>query len=366
MKIAILTRGLSNVMGGMERQLLSIAAGLLDRGHEVTIISLDESAARPFFDSDSRLKFVGLSIGDSAIKATFTERFQRQMKVYRLFRELKIEIALSFMTGSYWFSVLPARMAGMAIILAERNGPSIYSRTRVRHFKSIIFASMLLASAITVQFESYRNSYPFYLRKRIVAIPNKIPIIDVKSRRETDPFIFLFAGRLSNQKQIVELVLAFLEFNKKHNKTKLEIYGEGEQREKIEGIVNDNFAENIIRIHPATKNIERVFSTANVMIAPSLWEGFPNSVAEALAAGLPVGGFSDCEGVRDLITPGRNGWLIDRSDPILSQIELLEEMYRSRDELGLYSEEAHRSMARYQGEEPNENWDQLIGNLVRK
>ena len=353
-------------MGGMERQILSIATGLLDRGHKITIISLDESAAQPFFDSDARLEFIGLSIGNSEIKATFTERFQRQLKIYRLFRELKIDVALSFMTGSYWFSVLPARMTGMPIILAERNGPSIYYRTRVRRIKSIIFASMVLASAITVQFESYRNSYPFYLRKKIVAIPNKVPNIGIKSKKETGTFVFLFAGRLSNQKQIVELVLAFLEFNKKHSKTKLEIYGEGEQRKKIEGIVKDNFAENIIQIHPATKNIERVFSTANVMIAPSLWEGFPNSVAEALAAGLPVGGFSDCEGVRDLITPGGNGWLIDRSDPILSQIELLEEIYRSRDEIGLYSQEAHVSMARYQGEKPNENWDQLIRNLVRR
>ena len=102
------------------------------------------------------------------------------------------------------------------------------------------------------------------------------------------------------------------------------------------------------------------------MIAPSLWEGFPNSVAEALAASLPVGGFSDCEGVRDLITPGGNGWLIDRSDPIISQIELLEQIYLSRDELGLYSAEAKISMATYQGEEPNEQWDHLIKNLVRK
>lgn len=366
MEIAILTRGLSNVMGGMERQLLSIATGLLDRGHKVTIISLDEGSARPFFESDARLQFIGLSIGDSALKASFVERFQRQRKVYCLFRDLDIELALSFMTGSYWFSVLPARFVGIPIILAERNGPSIYSRTRVRRLKPIIFLSMLLASAITIQFESYRNSYPFYLRKRMFAIPNKIPSFFVKTKMSTDPFVFLFAGRLSNQKQIVELVVAFLEFNKKHRETKLKIYGEGEQKDKILRIVNDNLAQSIIQIHPSTKKIEQVFSTANAMIAPSLWEGFPNSVAEALAAGLPVGGFSDCEGVRDLITPGINGWLIDRSDPILSQIELLEEIYSSRNQLGLYSKEAHISMARYQGEEPNENWDQLIRNLVRK
>lgn len=366
MKIAILTRGLSNVMGGMERQLLSIATGFLNRGHTVTIISLDQGTARPFFDSDSRLQFIGLSIGDRAIKATVTERFLRQVKVYRLFRESGIDVALSFMTGSYWFSVLPARLVGIPIILAERNGPSIYSRTKVRRLKSIIFASMLLASKITVQFESYRKCYPFYLRNRIVAIPNKIPNIDVKSERGTDPFVFLFAGRLSNQKQIVELVLAFLQFNKKYNKTKLEIYGEGEQSDKIRAIIRDNLAHDIIHVHPATKNIEKVFSAANAMIAPSLWEGFPNSVAEALAAGLPVGGFLDCEGVRDLITSGGNGWLLDRSDPIFSQIELLESIYRSRDELDYYREEARLSMVKYQGEKANEEWNQLIENLVRK
>ena len=80
-------------MGGMERQLLSIASGLLDRGHNVTIISLDESAARPFFESDPRIEFVGLSIGDSTIKATFTERYQRQKKVFSIFKHLKIDVA---------------------------------------------------------------------------------------------------------------------------------------------------------------------------------------------------------------------------------------------------------------------------------
>ena len=366
LKIAILTRGLSNVMGGMERQLLSIASGLLDRGHKIVIISLDENAARPFFESDPRIEFIGLSIGDSSIKASFAERYQRQKKVFNIFRHLKIDVAITFMTGSFWFSILPARILGIPLVLAERNGPSIYARTKVRRMKQIIFASMALASAITVQFESYRRSYPFYLRKRIVAIPNKIPSFAVTNRNEILPFVFLFAGRLSNQKQINELVQAFVEFNKRHNNTLLEIYGEGEQWESIEGLIKNNSVESIIHLHPATRNMEEAFSSANVLIAPSLWEGFPNSVAEALAAGVPVGGFTDCEGVRDLITSGSNGWLADRSDPIASQIELLETIYIARNEIERYREEARLSVLKYQGEELNENWNQLLENLIRK
>ena len=100
------------------------------------------------------------------------------------------------------------------------------------------------------------------------------------------------------------------------------------------------------------------------MVAPSLWEGFPNSVAEALAYGVPVGGFDDCEGVRDLIVSGKNGWLISRRDSLRSQVELLETIYRERNQLSRFSVEAVKSVLEYQGEAPNHCWEKLTRNLT--
>jgi glycosyltransferase involved in cell wall biosynthesis len=351
-------------MGGMERQLLSIAAGFIERGNNVTVVSLDDNAAEPFFESNPKIRFIGLSIGESSIKATFKERVLRQAKVFRLFGELKTDVAITFMTGSFWFSVLPAKLRRTPVVLAERNGPSIYIRTRVRRIRHLIFVSMGLASAITVQFESYRNGYPFFLRRKIFVIPNKIPTFGPKTKNTNHQFIYLFAGRLSNQKQIVELVIAFIEFNGKHKDTRLEIYGEGEEETKIRNLISLNSASSFILLYPATKDINKMFSEADVMIAPSLWEGFPNSVAEALAAGLPVGGFFDCEGIRDLIKPGINGWLTHRLDPVVSQVELLTEIYASRNKLPRYGEQASKSVNRYQGEEPNDKWDYLAKKLL--
>jgi hypothetical protein len=63
---------------------------------------------------------------------------------------------------------------------------------------------------------------------------------------------------------------------------------------------------------------------------------------------------------------GSSGWLVHRSDPIASQVELLETMYLARDDIELFSKEARQSVLKYQGEEPNKNWNQLLENLVGK
>jgi GalNAc-alpha-(1->4)-GalNAc-alpha-(1->3)-diNAcBac-PP-undecaprenol alpha-1,4-N-acetyl-D-galactosaminyltransferase len=366
LKIAMFTRGLSNVMGGMERQLLSIASGFINEGHDVTIISLDSDKGKPFFEADPRLVFIGLSIGNSSTKASLQERFLRQKKVFQLLGHLESDIAIAFMTGSFWFSAIPAKLQKIPIILAERNGPSIYTKTRIRRFRFLVFATMVLADVITVQFDSYKKRYPFFLRRRIVAIPNKIPIFPKSKQEFMDQFIFLFAGRLSNQKQINELAMAFVEFNKEHSDTRLEIFGEGEQFNRLKEIIQSNKAESFITLHPPTKNIFHAMTRAHVMVAPSLWEGFPNSVAEALACGLPVGGFEDCEGVRDLVIDGVNGWITNRKEPVKSQVELLQKIYQARLEINSFSEAAVRSVAKYQGEEPNEKWNHLVQTLLLK
>ena len=366
MNIAIFTRGLSNVMGGMERQLLSIASGFIERGHNVIVISLDAEDAQPYFDSDPRIQFIGLSIGDSAVKASVRVRYLRQKKVYKLLKEFRIDLSLAFMTGSFWYAALPSRIRRVPIILAERNGPSIYTQTRVRKYRHAIFASMNLASVITVQFETYRKGYPLYLRGKIKVIPNKIPNFSPKAKPNSEVMRYLFAGRLSNQKQITQLVQAFIQFHANHQDTELLIFGEGELGSELRKMLLDCHAETYIQLNPATKDIKEVLERGDVMIAPSLWEGFPNSVAEALAFGLPVGGFNDCEGVRDLIVDQENGWLVSREDPIASQVSLLEVIYHDRGKLPVLSHAAQLSVRNFQGEGPNEYWSHLVSSLVNR
>jgi glycosyltransferase involved in cell wall biosynthesis len=217
---------------------------------------------------------------------------------------------------------------------------------------------------ITVQFETYRKGYPLYLRGKINVIPNKIPNFSPKAKPNSEILRYLFAGRLSNQKQITQLVQAFIQFHANHRDTELLIFGEGELESELRKMLLDCHAETYIQLNPATKNIDEALKRGDVMVAPSLWEGFPNSVAEALAYGLPVGGFNDCEGVRDLIVNQENGWLVSREDLIASQVSLLEMIYQDREKLPEFSHTARLSVRNFQGEGPDEYWSQLVNSLV--
>ena len=68
-------------------------------------------------------------------------------------------------------------------------------------------------------------------------------------------------------------------------------HGEGGRRCRYLGYVDD---------------VRAVLSAADVLIAPSRWEGFPLAPAEAMACGLPVIG-SDVPGLRDLVLDGPDG-----------------------------------------------------------
>jgi starch synthase (maltosyl-transferring) len=56
-------------------------------------------------------------------------------------------------------------------------------------------------------------------------------------------------------------------------------------------------------------DIPALLKTADVLVQPSLWEGMPNAVLEAMAASRPVIGTA-VEGTEDLVIPGQSGWLV--------------------------------------------------------
>jgi glycosyltransferase involved in cell wall biosynthesis len=56
-------------------------------------------------------------------------------------------------------------------------------------------------------------------------------------------------------------------------------------------------------------DVASLLKTADVLVLPSLWEGMPNVVLEAMASNLAVIG-TDVEGTNELIHPGETGWLV--------------------------------------------------------
>jgi glycosyltransferase involved in cell wall biosynthesis len=85
-----------------------------------------------------------------------------------------------------------------------------------------------------------------------------------------------------------------------------------------EGTESDWFRERVAESQMLSRHVKwfgfrddipALLKTAEVLLLPSLWEGMPNVVLEAMAASRAVIG-TDVEGTHELVVPGETGWLV--------------------------------------------------------
>ncbi|MCK4793645.1 MAG: glycosyltransferase family 4 protein, partial [Desulfobacteraceae bacterium] len=84
--------------------------------------------------------------------------------------------------------------------------------------------------------------------------------------------------------------------------------GSGEQEEQLrESAIKDNITANFLGNIP-NHELPKILNEHELFILPSLWEGMPKTLLEAMACGCPVLG-TDIDGIREVIKHGENGIL---------------------------------------------------------
>ena len=126
------------------------------------------------------------------------------------------------------------------------------------------------------------------------------------------------SGRLANQKGLNNLLKAFSILAKTDNSVRLILIGEGKLRDKIEKLIEDLQLGGKVLLPGFQENPFRYITKANVLALASFYEGFPNTLVEAMACGSPVvacdcpSGPSEilCTNASESITVGRGGILV--------------------------------------------------------
>ena len=123
--------------------------------------------------------------------------------------------------------------------------------------------------------------------------------------REGAPFIFLFVGRIVRDKGINELMEAFQKLSEKHQDVRLLLVGPYEDGlDPISQEARDIIAKNkqVEAVGPKRgDDLLACYAAADCFVFPSYREGFPNTVLEAGAMGLPCI-VTDINGSREIIT----------------------------------------------------------------
>ncbi len=138
-----------------------------------------------------------------------------------------------------------------------------------------------------------------------------------ESIRKNDVFTFLFVGRIVGDKGINELVNAFVGLHADNPKTRLLLVGFFEEKldpvsKDTKRMINECEAIEYAGEHYGDELIA-YYAAADCFVFPSYREGFPNTVIEAGAMGLPCI-VTDINGSREIISNEKNGLIIPSHD----------------------------------------------------
>ena len=151
-------------------------------------------------------------------------------------------------------------------------------------------------------------------------------------------------GRLDFQKKFDRLVDIWVLVNKECPEWKLDIFGQGIDKEKLQKQIHSLGLDKVIKINPPTKQIEREYQESSVFAMTSTYEGLPMTLLEAISYGLPCIAFSFPCGPRDIIEEGKSGYVIDEGDKEMFAKRLVELMRNDelRQEMGRNAKESSR------------------------
>ena len=130
-------------------------------------------------------------------------------------------------------------------------------------------------------------------------------------------FTFLFVGRLVGDKGINELVEAFVRLQSEIKNTRLLLVGTFE--DKLDPLNSDTLQAihsiDKIKVLGVKKGDELIayYAASDCFVLPSYREGFPNTLLEAGAMGLPLI-VTDINGSREIVEDGKNGIIISPKD----------------------------------------------------
>ncbi len=153
-------------------------------------------------------------------------------------------------------------------------------------------------------------------RSKIVVIYNGVEqlVLDAEPLVEQRGPVIGVVGRLTRQKGIAYLIKAVPAIIRRFGTLRVLIVGSGEEEMPLRRLAENLGVSQNIEFLGYRKDAAHVISRMDVFVLPSVWEGFPYVLLEAMILKKPIIA-TDIFGINEIVEHGRTGLLVDPSNP---------------------------------------------------
>ena len=309
MKIMFFISSLGN--GGAERVVSVLADSFCKSGHDISVVLLaDNHIYYPIADG-VKIHFLDREWKTKKNKAS--QIIQRIRMIRKTVEAEKPDVVISFISETNIDVSIALAFHNVPLIVSERSDPTInppsYAKRVLRRY--VYFRP----DGFVFQTKYARDYFSKSIQRKSTVILN--PLVStlpeyfagVRDKR------IVTVARLSKVKNIPLMLNAFKNFIKIKPEYYLEIYGEGEQEDKIRSVIEEEHLSDSVRLMGFCKDVHERINKASMFVMSSDYEGLPNALLEAMAQGLPcIATDCPCGGPRTLINHQLNGLLVKVGD----------------------------------------------------
>jgi glycosyltransferase involved in cell wall biosynthesis len=181
--------------------------------------------------------------------------------------------------------------ADLNIAVSESNMQT--GSTNFSHFKAIVINNGI-------------NQQKFNPAKKFKNIRQEINISE-------QSILLLFIARFTFQKQPLSLIKSFAQAQKYNPALQLLMVGDGEEKMKAHEIVKQLQLEDKVHFLPFRQDVPDLLAACDIFVLPSLWEGLPIGLLEAMSMGKSVIA-TNVDGTMEVVKNDFNGLLIETSN----------------------------------------------------
>lgn len=338
--------------GGAERVISVLANQFSKQGYEVHLIcNIKKDKEYPLSE-----KIFRHYIGYDTKKNHIVSALQRIYRIRKICKDEKIQILVSFMAMAEYSVIATAGLKTKSVISIR-----IYPAVHYTAFLKRTYVRLLFNYADGAVFQTVEAQQWFCkkLRRKSSVIFNPVKSEFYSVKRDVVSGLIIASGRLNYQKNYPLMLNAFANVIKNH-RLLLDIYGEGEDKEKLEELAKELKLDGVVRFCGHTDDMPFVLSKADCFLMTSDFEGLPNALMEAMAVGVPcictdsLGG-----GAKMLIGDNERGILVPCNDKT-ALVNAITSLYENKDIKRCIAEEAKAYANQFSIDNCFATWEKYI------
>lgn len=373
--------------GGVEKVICKFANEMLKRGHEVTVLYIDQKEGTSFFPLDHRVKTINILYenGQKAISEKLPVRLRACREFWRLFSLKKVRAINAEYKGKLYGrqiqKMISQQKPDVVVACSEQSIKYVIDDAKCKvpvigmihsgchetipELSGAELFAMGKCKAIQVLLPSYIDICKQYIRgTHFIAIGNAVEQTTRLAKYDgKKAHKIVCVGAFNGNKNQQLLADAFALIAHKYPCWSVEFWG---NYHSTKGMRIKKYIEKKnntqLKIMGTTTNIEEVYASADILCMPSYVEGFGLALTEAMAAGLPAVGLKSCHAVAELIENEKSGLLVDNTkEALAAALERLMNEPTLRKRMG---QEARRAMEAYAPDVIWEKWEELLIRIV--